>query len=355
MQWQNELTRMLGIRYPLVQAPMLGITTPAMVAAISNSGGLGSLPVGGLPPAKVASLIREVKALTKAPFAVNLFTYELPSDKDPVAFDQMQAFLQFLYGAHQIMASPVALNELQFYSYRDQLPVLLEEGVQQVSFTFGIPDAAAIALLQSHQILLTGTATSVAEAVALEAAGVNVIVVQGIEAGGHRGSFLTDTLPQTGTLALVPQVVDRVGVPVIAAGGIMDGRGIAAARMLGAAGMQSGSVYLRSDESAATPAHKRALAGITDTTTRLTRAMSGRWARGVPNTLINEVDIAALAINPYPIQDALTQPVRRIAKEQDNPAFIAMWAGQAAGKAKALPAAVIFQEMLEEAAALLGG
>ncbi|PSL43378.1 nitroalkane oxidase [Chitinophaga niastensis] len=353
MQWQNELTRRLGITYPLIQAPMLGITTPAMVAAISNSGGLGSLPVGGLPPERVTALIREVKGLTQQPFAVNLFTYELPDFNNHKAFNDMQEFLQFLYGANRIAAAPVAFKEVTLISYRDQLNAVMAAGIKLVSFTFGMPDAAAIALLKEHHTVLIGTATSVAEAEAIQAAGVDMVVAQGIEAGGHRGAFLSGELPQVGTMALVPQMVDRVRIPVIAAGGIMDGRGIAAARMLGAAGAQTGSIYLRSHESAAMPSHKAALADITDTDTHLTRAFSGRWARGLHNILMDEVDASGLTISDYPYQAALTQPISKVAKELDNPAFTAMWAGQAAGMAKAWSAADIFAELIRETECLL--
>ncbi|MBO9731137.1 MAG: nitronate monooxygenase [Chitinophaga sp.] len=354
MEWKNEFTRTLGITYPLIQAPMLGITTPAMVAAVSNSGGLGSLPVGGLPPEKVTALIREVKALTQQPFEVNLFTYEPPLHPDRKTFDDMQEFLQRLYRANGLTVTPVNFEEIPYYSWRDQLPVLISAGIKYVSFTFGMPDAAGFALLKQHHIYLMGTATSAEEAEVLKAAGVDAIIAQGIEAGGHRGSFLPGELPQTGIMALLPQVVDRVRIPVIAAGGIMDGRGVVAAKMLGASAVQTGSIYLRAHESAATPPHKAALAGITDTDTLLTRAFSGRWARGIRNTLITEVAASGLPVNDYPYQNALTQPVRTIARELDNPAFIAMWAGQAAGKARAWSTADIFAELVRETALLLG-
>ncbi|MFY0255625.1 NAD(P)H-dependent flavin oxidoreductase [Chitinophaga sp. 30R24] len=352
MEWTNELTRMLGVSYPLIQAPMLGITTPAMVAAVSNSGGLGSLSLGGLPPEKVTVLIREVKELTTQPFAVNLFIYEPPQYQDRKVFDKMQDFLQFLYGAKGVAAVPVNYEDIRIYSWREQLPAIIAAGIKLLSFTFGMPDEEGVRLLKSHDILLMGTATSVAEAIVLKEAGSDVIVAQGIEAGGHRGSFLPGPLPVIGTMALVPQVVDRVRLPVVAAGGIMDARGVIAAGKLGAAGVQLGSLFLRSHESAATPAHKEALAGITDTDTLLTRAFSGRWARAVPNTLIREVEASGLTVCDYPYQDALTQPIRSVSRELDNPEFINIWAGQAAGKAKAWSAADILEELVRETEAL---
>ncbi|WP_160711144.1 NAD(P)H-dependent flavin oxidoreductase [Chitinophaga solisilvae] len=346
MQWPDSLTRLFDITYPVIQAPMLGITTPAMVAEISNNGGLGSLPVGGQPPEKTAALIREVKALTSKPFAVNLFTYEMPPRPHAATFDRMQEFLQFLYGANRLAAPPVDMDSIRIYSYKEQVPVLLAEGIKAVSYTFGMPDAESMAQLKSAGCILTGTATSVAEAAAVAAAGADAVVMQGIEAGGHRGSFLAGELPLVGMQALVRQAVNRTGIPVIAAGGIGDGKGIAAALMLGAAGVQLGSVFLRSPESAAGKAHKEHIAAATDTATRLTRVFTGRWARGIPNLFMEEIEASGLMLNQYPIQDVLTQPMRQVARELDNTDFTVMWAGQSAHMAPALPAAVIFRELV---------
>lgn len=355
MEWKNRLASLLGIDYPFVQAPMLGITTPAMVAAVSNGGGLGSLPVGGLPPARVAALIAEVKALTSRPFAVNLFTYEVPPADQPERFDQLQQYLQQLYRTNGLTVPTVAFDTVKTHAYQEQLPVLLEAGISLVSFTFGIPDDASIALLKAKGCLLLGTATSVEEALALQAAGCDAVVAQGIEAGGHRGSFLPGPLPQVATMALVPQIIDRVTVPVIAAGGIADGRSAAAAFCLGASGVQCGSVLLRSPESAATPHHKERVGAVTETGTRITRAFSGRWARGIANILMDGIEASGLPLNVYPVQDALTQAVRKVAKELDNPDFIVMYAGQAAQLAKPLPAAVIMEAMRTAAEKILSG
>nr|WP_295870124.1 nitronate monooxygenase [uncultured Chitinophaga sp.] len=355
MEWKNRLTSLLGIDYPFVQAPMLGITTPAMVAAVSNSGGLGSLPVGGLPPARVAALIAEVKALTSRPFAVNLFTYEVPPADQPEPFDQMQQYLQQLYKKNGLTVPAVAFDAVKTHAYQEQLPVLLEAGISLVSFTFGIPDEASIAMLKANGCLLLGTATSVEEALALEAAGCDTVVAQGIEAGGHRGSFLPGPLPQVTTMTLVPQITDRIALPVIAAGGIADGRSAAAAFCLGASGVQCGSVLLRSPESAATPHHKDKVGAVTDTGTRITRAFSGRWARGIANVLMDGIEASGLPLNVYPVQDALTQAVRKVAKEQDNPDFIVMYAGQAAQLAKPLPAAAIMEAVRTAAEKILPG
>ncbi|NIG56157.1 nitronate monooxygenase family protein [Chitinophaga sp. Cy-1792] len=354
MEWKNNLTSMLGISYPIVQAPMLGITTPEMVAAVSNAGGLGSLPIGNIDPSTARTQIQKVRELTTKPFAVNVFAYDIPIAPDQSAFDAMQTLLQGVYTRNGLGIAPVDLKTLTFFSYKDLFPVLIEEKVDIVSFTFGIPDSEGISLLKQSNAKLIGTATSLEEAVLLEQRGMDAIVAQGIEAGGHRGTFIAGSLPQIGVMALVPQLADRIKVPVIAAGGIMDGRGVAAGLMLGAAGVQPGSAFLLCNESLATDAHKAAIAAATDTTTRLTRAFSGRWARGLTNTLIAAVEDSNTTILPYPYQDALTQPARKASREQDNPSFVAMWAGQAAGLAKEKTgAADIIQQMIAQAEQLL--
>ncbi|MFB6457995.1 NAD(P)H-dependent flavin oxidoreductase [Chitinophaga sp. Hz27] len=354
MEWKNNLSSMLGIIYPIVQAPMLGITTPEMVAAVSNGGALGSLPIGNIAPSTARTLIQQVRKLTTKPFAVNVFAYDIPISPDQTSFDAMQNMLQGVYTRNGLGVPPIDLKTLSFFSYKDLLPVLIEEKIDIISFTFGIPDAAGVSLLKQSNAKLIGTATSLEEAVLLEQRGMDVIVAQGIEAGGHRGSFLADSFPQVGVMALVPQIVDRVKVPVIAAGGIVDGRGVAAGLMLGASGVQPGSAFLLCNESQATGAHKAAIAAATDTTTRLTRAFSGRWARGLTNTLIAAVEDANVDILPYPYQDALTQPARKASREQDNPSFVAMWAGQAAGLAKErLGAAEILQQMISQTEQLI--
>jgi len=354
MQWKNKLTDLLGIQYPIIQAPMLGITTPEMVAAVSNAGGLGSLPVGNMDADAARAVIRKTKSLTSQPFAVNVFAYDIPISPEAAAFDAMQQLLQATYSRSGLGVPVVELQSLHLNSYKDILPVLAEEKTGIVSFTFGIPDDGRLALLQQSGAKMIGTATSVEEAVYLEQKGMHAIVAQGAEAGGHRGTFLNNGLPQIGSMALIPQVADRVGVPVIAAGAVMDGRGVAASLMLGAAGVQPGSAFLLTDESLASAAHKAAIAASTDTSTRLTRAFSGRWARGLYNTLISAVEESDLQVLPYPYQDALTQPARKASKAQDNPSFVAMWAGQAAGMAKGgTSAAAVVKGLIAGAEALL--
>ncbi len=332
---------------------MLGVTSPQMVAAAANNGCLGALPVGGLSPERTAALIRSTRALTGRSFAVNLFVYEIPPATDEGVASRMQQWLRGIAEESGLVYEDKAITAFTHYSYKDQLQVLADEGITQVSFTFGMMDDEALAFCRQKGMVLTGTATSVAEALALGEKGIDAIIAQGIEAGGHRGSFLQpERLPEVGSFSLIPQVADSVQCPVIAAGGINDGRTTRAAMMLGAAGVQVGSALIASDESLAAPSYRRALQAAKDTDSRLTRAFSGRWARGLFNTLMEQFDDAGLGIPEYPYQNSLTTAFRAAAQRQDDPRWFNLWAGQSAGGAEALPVQHILQRIIREAEAL---
>ncbi len=353
MNWNNELTRLLDITYPLIQAPMLGITTPAMVAAAARCGTLGSLPVGGLSPQRTAELIRETKKLTDRPFAVNLFVYEIPAGTSEIAAIEMQQQLQALAQEAGLEYEHKMLSSFMHYSYREQVPVLLEEDIRIVSFTFGIPDEDTTRTLKEKGILLIGTATSVKEALLLQEQGSDIITAQGIEAGGHRGSFLDkEYLPGIGSMSLIPQVVDSVTCPVIAAGGIRDGRTARAAMMLDAQGLQIGSALLASEESMAISAYKAALQHMQDTDTILTRAFSGRWARGIRNIFMEAIDRSGKEIPEYPWQNSLTGAFRAAAQKRDKKEYTNLWAGQSAAGASYQSTATILQQIIRETEAL---
>lgn len=342
------ITRILPIDYPIIQAPMLGVTTPDMVAAIANAGGLGSLPVGGLSPEKTTDLIRETKAKTNKPFAVNLFTHETTLPVDPAELDAMQDWLAALYAEYGLPFERRGPADFTFYNYRDQVAVLLSEQIPVVSFTFGTLEPAVIDPLKRQGSRLIGTATSVREARLLAELGVDAVVAQGVEAGGHRGSFLTDeALPQVGLMALLPQIAAAVSVPVIAAGGLFDAGTVKAAFGLGAAGVQLGSYFLASDESGASAAYKEAVLGAGDTATALTRAFSGRWARGIRNGFMTRMEQSGLTILPYTYQNSLTAALRTYGQQHNLADLIALWAGQSASQSRRGPCRALLLSLVE--------
>lgn len=347
--WSNDLTKTLGIKFPFVQAPMLGITTPAMVAAISNAGALGSLPVGGLPVDKTIELIQQTKALTDKPFAVNLFAHDIPETLDLKVIEGMQNLLEQFTSEHNIPFQRPSLFDLRFHSYKEQIQVLLDENISIVSFTFGILDDDSISALKQKNVLLLGTATCVEEAQLLDKKGIDIITAQGFEAGGHRGSFLkTNDLPMIGSMCLIPQIAAAINKPVLAAGGIYNGKTIQAALTLGAQGLQPGSVFIGCKESAATDAHKTFLEHSKDTDTILTKTYTGKWARGLNNIFTKALHAAE--IPPYPVQLGLIVSLRTIAATHGNNIFMPVWAGQSAAISfNRNDAATILHEMIKDA------
>jgi len=325
---------------------MLGVTTPEMVAAVSDSGGLGSLPIGGLAPDVARQLIQKTKSLTAAPWAVNLFAQDIPDQIDEAALQRMQDYLAEYANQRSLPFTRRTAGEFRFYSHRDQVDVLLEEDVRIVSFTFGLLAPDVIRRLKEKGVILIGTATSVAEARVLANAGIDVIVAQGYEAGGHRGSFLEPDLPQVGLFALLPQIADAVDVPVIAAGGIVDGRTIRAAFQLGASGVQAGTLFVPSAESVANEGYKDAVVSAKDTDTQLTRAFSGRWARGIRNGFMRDLEASGIGIPEYNVHNSLTAGLRAHGRKNDRSELVSLWAGQHAGKARKGGSAEIFRNLV---------
>ncbi|RQU48497.1 nitronate monooxygenase [Burkholderia cenocepacia] len=322
-----------GLRLPLVQAPMVGATTTAMVAAASNAGALGSLGAGALAPERIDAEVVAIRAATDRPFAINLFV--LPDEAAPdaatvaralAAIDPLNAKLGLPPGTAPARYAP---------DFRAQLDALVALRVPVASFTFGVLDAADVARLKAAGTYVIGTATHVAEGLAWQAAGADAISAQGAEAGGHRGTFIgaaDDAL--IGTLALVPQLVDATGLPVLAAGGIMDGRGIAAALALGAQAAQLGTAFLTCAESAIAADWKARLLASADTSTQVTRAITGRHARGLRNMLMARLGEHVVDVPPYPVQNALTQPLRQAAARANDGDYLSLWAGQGAPLAR---------------------
>ncbi|MET3217429.1 UNVERIFIED_ORG: nitronate monooxygenase [Burkholderia territorii] len=331
--FSTPFSERFGLRLPLVQAPMVGATTTAMVAAASNAGALGSLGAGALAPERIEAEVAAIRAATGRPFAINLFV--LPDEAAPdtatvaralAAIDPLNATLGLPPGTAPARYAP---------DFRAQLDALVALRVPVASFTFGVLDAADVARLKAAGTYVIGTATHVAEGLAWQAAGADAISAQGAEAGGHRGTFIgaaDDAL--IGTLALVPQLVDATGLPVLAAGGIMDGRGIAAALALGAQAAQLGTAFLTCAESAIAADWKARLLASADTSTQVTRAITGRHARGLRNTLMARLGEHAADVPPYPVQNALTQPLRQAAARANDGDYLSLWAGQGAPLAR---------------------
>jgi nitronate monooxygenase len=341
------LLERLGIEYPILLAPMGGGPgTPELAAAVSEAGGLGSLGASYMTPAQMREDIRKIRALTRKPFHINLFA----GGRGPQPPGDLKAMLALLGEVHASLglAAP-ALPPLPSDPFHEQLEVVLDERPALFSFTFGIPDGEAMKREKARGIAVMGTATTVVEAAMLEAAGVDAIVAQGAEAGAHRGTFagrFEDSLVPT--VELVRGIVRQTALPVVAAGGIMDGRDIAAALASGAAAVQLGTAFLACPESGASEAYKRAILTAGRDTTVITRAFSGRPARGLANDFIARLQGREEVILPYPLQNALTRPMRTAAAQRGEAGFLSLWAGQGVARARALPAGELVRRLVEE-------
>jgi nitronate monooxygenase len=329
---ENRLTSRLGLQFPIIQGPLGGLSSQRLTAAVSNYGGLGSFDAHGLHPEAIRNVIREIKGLTPKPFAMNLWV----SMEDEGAFTATEeAFHRSLAPLAKHIES-VGGGKPSYHPYEpirfeDQVQVLLDEGISIFSFIYGIPSKQILDEFRRKGVALIGTATTVDEAIALEKTGVDVIAASGFEAGGHRGSFLQpseDSL--TGTMALVPQVVDAVKLPVVAAGGIGDARGIVPPSALGAEGVQMGIAFLACEDSGANTLHHEALLSGQAKQTALTRGFTGRLARGIKNRLLDELNQKDVEILPYPLQRALVRHLSIPAEKAGMPELLPLWAGQSA-------------------------
>ncbi|MCS0674281.1 nitronate monooxygenase family protein [Cytobacillus firmus] len=328
MGWnRNSITAMLDIKYPIFQAPMAGgMTTPQLISGVSNCGGLGNMGAGYMSSDEIRNDIKRIRNLTDKPFGINLFVPDSEASADAEEISSMEDVLAG-YSSELGMKEKPSLPEKDYAAlYRKQLEVLMEEQVPVCSFTFGIPESAIISELKKQGTIIIGTATNVKEAVEWEEAGADVIIAQGVEAGGHRGTFGSEESGLIGSMALIPQVADAVSCPVAAAGGIMDSRGIAAAMMLGAAGAQLGTAFLTCRESGAHSLYKQALLNAREDQTAVTKAFSGKLARGIRNRFMEEMK--GLQTLPYPLQNDMTAPIRKQAAKLEKPEFMSLWAGQ---------------------------
>jgi len=357
MPTETNFLKRLGIAHPIIQAPMAGGgDTPDLVAAVSNAGAIGCVGAAYLSPAQILDAAAAVRARTQRPFGINLFA-PLPAPQAPRDF---RPALQRLapYFAELGLPAP-SIPEAASQSFPAQLEAALQTGASVLSFTFGILPASATEAIRARRILSMGTATTVAEAIALEKSGVDAVIAQGSEAGGHRGTFEGNFLSgMVGTISLVPQVADAVKIPVVASGGIMDGRGIAAALALGASAVQMGTAFLTCHEAGAPQFYKEAILSAREDQTRITRAFSGRPARGIVNRFMTEVepdgvidgclDASSDAIFPFPIQNAVTRPLRNAAVKAGRAEFLNLWAGQGVRLARRQSAADLVAALVRE-------
>jgi nitronate monooxygenase len=329
----------LKLDLPLIQAPMAGVSTPALAAEVSEAGGLGSIGVGAVDAAAARAMIAELRERTSRTFNVNLFVHQ-PATPDPAREAAWLAWLAPVFAAYGA-APPTSLREIyrSFVDDPDMLAMVLEVAPPVVSFHFGLPSTAIVSALRARGIYTMATATSVAEARAIASAGIDAVVAQGIEAGGHRGVFDPDAPDDgLGIVALTRLLVRDLPVPIVAAGGMMDGAGIAAALDLGAVAAQLGTAFVACPESAASDAYRAALSGEGGYHTVLTSLMSGRPARALANRFTALGDQAAGPRPPdYPIAYAAGKALHAAATAKGEHGFGAHWAGQGAPLARALP------------------
>jgi len=312
---------------PIIQAPMVGAAFDAMAVAVSRAGGLGSLAAAGVAPAEMEATVEALRAQADAPFAVNLLMAP-PAQPEPGVVDAALARLAPWYAE---LGEPLPATPNHFApDFQAQLAALTRAAAPVASFTFGVLTRAQVEALHAAGTYVIGTAKTVPEARAWADAGADGICAQGFEAGGHHGNFLADIeASSVGTMALVATVRGAVDLPVIAAGGIMDGRGVAAALALGASAVQMGTAFLLADEATNGPVWQGAVRDAPDEATRLTRAFSGRYARGIENRFMREMRSVEGEVPAYPVQNRLTQPLRAAAARAGNSGMMSLWAGQA--------------------------
>ena len=334
----RRLLDLLKVEIPIVQAPMAGSDSVALARAVSSTGALGSLACPLLGPDEVRVAMRALRQEMPRPFNLNFFCHTMEAP-DPVAAERWKKFLRPHYERLGLNIESVGETRLRLPFEEEMCAVAEEVKPEVVSFHFGLPDSRLVDRLKGRGIKILSSATTVREAKWLEARGCDAIIAQGIEAGGHRGMFLeTNLATQVGLLALLPQVCDAVSVPVIAAGGIADARGVVAALALGASGVQLGTAYLFCPEAKVSALYRSALAEATVRGTALTNLFSGRPARGIVNRYVQEAGPMSDAAPAFPYAATLVAPLRAASERAGLPDYMQMWAGQAAGPAKSMPA-----------------
>jgi nitronate monooxygenase len=344
----NSLLSLLNIELPILQSPMVGVSTPKLAAAVSNAGGLGSIGIGASTVEQARAMLRETAALTDKPFNVNVFCHA-PAVQDAAREAQWLKFLAPFFAEFDTPA-PTSLREIytSFVDDAGMLQMLLEEKPAVVSFHFGLPAQSAIDALKDAGIVLLCSVTSLAEALQAERAGVHALVAQGFEAGGHRGVFDPRQDSEMGTFALVRVLTNACRLPVIAAGGIMDGSGIKAVMQLGASAAQLGTAFILCPESCANAAYRAALKGPRAHQTQVTSVISGRPARGMVNRNFTALERSGVALPDYPIAYDANKALNAAAAAKANTDFAVQWAGQGAPLVREMPAAALVNVLAAE-------
>lgn len=341
----TSLQTLLGIELPIIQAPMAGVQGSALAVAVSNAGGLGSLPCAMLTLDALRRELSAIEAQTSKPFNVNFFCHAAPSP-DPGREAAWRNTLAPYYRELGVDAATIVSGPARAPFSAEVADVLSEFRPAVVSFHFGLPSPELLSRVRAWGAKILSTATTVEEARWLEARGVDAVIAQGLEAGGHRGIFLSDDLDtQIGTFALLPQIVSAVKVPVIAAGGIADARGVAAAMALGAAGVQIGTAYLLCPEATTSAVHRAALKSPAARRTALTNVFTGRPARGIVNRIIRELGPISDEAPAFPLATSAVAPLRARAESQQSGDFSPLWSGQNASGCKEVPAGDLTREL----------
>jgi nitronate monooxygenase len=350
----RRLIALFNIEIPIVQAPMAGAMDWELAAAAAEAGALGSLPCAMLNAQQVREQMGKIRARTKKPINLNFFCHTPPTLSNARETRWRERLAPYYRELGIDPAAPVPSSNRAAFDAA-MCDVVEETKPDVVSFHFGLPEPALVDRVKAGGFLMMGSATTAAEARWLEARGVDAIIAQGNEAGGHRGIFLSEDIStQPGTFALIPQIVDAVKVPVIAAGGIADARGIAAAFALGAAGVQIGSAYLWCPESKISAPHRAALKSARDDSTALTSLMTGRPARGIINRVMREIELISDVAPEFPLAAGALAPLRAKAEAQGSGDFSPLWAGQAAALGRAMPAGQLTKTLAAEALARMG-
>lgn len=355
MSWpRSALTDLLGIEHPIIQAPMAGASNAVLAATVSEAGGLGGFGGTDSSPEALRAVIRGIRERTSKPFIINLYADGAEPYTPPAGSEA--ELKQALVPAHRELQAGDPPDPIDLFDrFAEQIAVVIDERVPVFSTHFGLPEPGLVRALKANGTKVISTATTVEEAFALVAGGADAIIAQGIEAGGHRGTFASDPKKgEIGTLALVPQIADAVSVPVIAAGGIMDGRGVAASLLLGASGVQMGTAFVACPETGASAAYVRRLLTAEAGDAVLSDTFSGRPIRVLRNRLVDLLESNRAHRLDFPEQLSMTRNLRKAALINNDDDFLALWAGQGAPLARAIPAADLLRSLVRDAQRLLG-